>query len=60
MRNCIVNEVEPTQNNKQFWLYFDSKLYKELYDGGENSGHNGKLVQGSQEDMAKVTQQISC
>lgn len=42
MRNCIANEVESTQNNKQFQLYFDSKACKELYGGGDNSGYNGK------------------
>lgn len=28
MRNCIANEVEYTQNNKQFQLYFDYRLAK--------------------------------
>lgn len=59
MRNCIANEVESTQNNKQFQLYFDSKACKELYGGGDNSGYNGKPLQGSQEDMPKATQQVS-
>lgn len=59
MQNCIANAVEYTHNNKAssvFWL----KAYKELYGDGNSSGYNAKLVQGSQDDMPKGTQQVSC
>ncbi|RMC15369.1 hypothetical protein DUI87_07560 [Hirundo rustica rustica] len=47
-----LHKTKPYRNNPQ--------AYKELYGGGNSSGYNGKLVQGSQEDMPKGTQQVGC
>lgn len=54
------NEAGFTQNNKQLWLYWDAKAYKELQGGGDAAGYDGRPVQGSQEDMSKATPQGSC
>jgi len=53
-------KLSPLRIINSFDCILTPKLYKELYGDGDSKGYNGKLVQGSQEEIPKATQQVSC